>query len=167
MKTRLIYFLSLAVMVILLPVAAEAQRMSHGSRGGGARSAPSMSRPSQPSRNVQQTRPQTQQRQQPQTRPAQQPNRSINGGQQKSSDRNLNTKAPSRDAKPATRETKAPGRDVNSPARDYNKSNIKNNQPASRDRNTNINRGGNTVNVNRNVNVYHRAPTYVRPPVRP
>jgi len=148
MKTRklnsvcLIYFVTA---LLLLPFSVEAQRMQHGS--GNTRTNQNISRPS------------TQQ------------NKSINGGYQKSANRNTKTKAPSN--KTSTMDTKNKG-NVNSRDKDARVSNDVNNVDRNRnnvdrdkDRDVNINRD---INVDRNVNidrdVYVRRPVvaYPRPP---
>jgi len=149
------YLLYIVVLAVALPFGASAQRMGHG---GGARGGGQMSRPS-----TQQARPATQQ-----TRPASQPSRqpaqqarpstsdrsqSINGGSQKSPDRNLSASTADRSVS-------------NNQTRTAGVTNIKSGsgQVSTRD----VNRGnvGNS-NIINSGNRYNQVNIIVRPPVRP
>lgn len=132
------YIVVVTLIVVLIPFIADAQKMNHRSGGNSGRQ--------NVSRNTQQ-------------------NRSINGGHQKSTDRNLSQK----------KETKRP--EVNN-KREVNKTNIKENKNITNKNNTRV--SGNKVNVDnsrknvninvdnsKNINVRNNRNTVVRPGYRP
>ena len=127
----------LVMLMLLVPITAEAQRMKH--RSGGNRNKQNISR-----QNTRQ-------------------NKSLNGGYQKSPNRDLSKK----------NKTKKPNQNVK---RDVNKTNIKENN-RNRDRNkTNVdrnkgnrdrNRGNINIDNSKNINVINKRNTVVRPNYRP
>ena len=140
------YIIFLVVMIMILPLTVEAQKMRHNSGGTQNRTKQNVQR-----QNTQQNRPNTL------------PNRSINGGQQKSNNRDFSKK----------NITQKPNQNIN---RDVNKTNIKQNN-RNIDRNKgNLDRNRGNINIDnskrnikidnsRNVNINRNV--YVRPPVRP
>jgi hypothetical protein len=140
------HIIYLVIMIMIIPFTTEAQRMKHNSGGNKNRSNQNISKPNT------------------------QPNRSINGGSQKSTNRDLSKR----------KTTQKPNQNIK---RDVNKTNIKENK-SNLDRNkTNINRNqgnldrnrGNinvdnskrNINVDNSRNVNVNRNVYVRPPVRP
>lgn len=135
LKSRsIIYFVML---IMLVPITAEAQRMKHNSGGNRDRNNQNFSKPNN------------------------QANRSINGGYQKSTNRDLSKK----------NNTQRPNQNIN---RDVNKTNIKENNrnvdwnKTNVDRSkVNIDNSKRNININNKRNVNVNRNVYVRPPVRP
>ena len=131
-KVKSRYIIYFVMLIMLVPITAEAQRMKHNSGGNKNRTNQNISKPNT------------------------KPNRSINGGYQKSTNRDLSKR----------KTTQKPNQNIK---RDVNKTNIK-------ERNKNIDRNRGNINIDnskrnikidnsRNVNVNRNV--YVRPPVRP